>query len=153
MNSSMHEVAAFAIPTEFLPVRRLGIQLQDEWMAELPDGTEIVVADAGDKPSSVCVEKAVSIVQSRTYLETRARQLLVPLNQKSGVWRLVTIDFGHEAQQHECEFLMCFVFESEGSGLAESSPYVEVGFALSVQSGAGPMFVLMIQETTGLKKD
>lgn len=78
----------------------------------------------------------------------------MPLGKADGEWRLVAIDFGIEAQQHDCEFLMCFAFQATKSDLADTSPYVEVGFALpvrlSVSAGYSPMFILTIQTTAGL---
>jgi len=150
LDSTLHVVAMLAIPSEFLPINRLGTPPHDEWMAVLPDSIEIVVADVEGKPSSIGIEKAISIVQSRTYLEARARQLLSPLFKEDGEWRLVTIDFGIEAQHHDCEFLMCFAFQVAKADLAASSPYVEVGFALPVRSSIGPMFILTIQSGIGL---
>lgn len=149
LDSNLHDLAMLAIPSEFLPVNRLGTPPHDEWMAVLPDSTEIVVADVEGKPSPIGIEKAIAIVQSRTYLEARARQLLVPLSNKDGEWRVISIDFGIEAQHHDCEFLMCFAFQATGTDLVDTSPYVEVGFALPVQSSIGPMFILMIQTATG----
>lgn len=154
LDSNLHDLAMLAIPSEFLPVQRLGTPPHGEWMAVLPDSTEIVVADGEGEPSPRGIEKAISIVQSRAYLEARARQLLMPLGKEDGEWRLVAIDFGVEAQQHNCEFLMCFSFQASKSDLADTSPYVEVGFALpvrlTVSAGYSPMFVLMIQTTAGL---
>lgn len=78
----------------------------------------------------------------------------MPLGKADGEWRLVAIDFGIEAQQHDCEILMCFAFQATKSDLADTSPYVEVGFALpvrlSVSAGYSPMFILTIQTTAGL---
>ncbi|KIX58603.1 hypothetical protein SZ29_08855 [Burkholderia pseudomallei] len=119
-------------------------------MAVLPDNTEIVVADVEGKPSPLGIEKAVSVVQCRAYLEGRARQLLLPLGKQDGEWRLVGIDFGVEAQHHDCEFLMCFAFQATMASLNAAGPYVEVGFALPVRSSIGPIFVLTIQTLTGL---
>ncbi len=146
----LHDSAMHAIPRVFLPIHRLGTPPRDEWMAVLPENTEIVVADVKGKPSSIGIEKAISIVQSRAYLEARARQLLVPLGKENGEWRLIAIDFGIEAQHNDCEFLMCFAFQATKSDPAATRPYVEVGFALPVRSSIGPMFILTIQTTTGL---
>lgn len=154
LDSNLHEMAMLAIPSEFLPIHRTGTPAHDEWMAVLPDRTEIVVADAAGKPSPLGIEKAIAIVQSRTYLEARARQLLVPLGKANGEWRLVAIDFGIEAQHHDCEFLMSFAFQPARSGPAATSSQVEVGFALPVRSsvspGCSPMFILTIQTMAGL---
>lgn len=124
-------------------------------MAVLPDSTEIVVAEVRGKPSSLGIEKAIAAVQSRAYLEARARQLLAPLGKGNGEWRLVAIDFGIEAQHLDCEFLMCFAFQAAMSELAPTSPYVEVGFALPARSSRGaehnPMFILTIQTTDGIE--
>lgn len=154
LHSNLHDLAMLAIPSEFLPIHRLGAPPHDEWMAVLPDSTEIVVADVGGKPSSIGIEKAIAIVQSRAYLEARARQLLVPFGKENGEWRLVAIDFGIEAQHHDCEFLMCFAFQATKPNLTDTSPYVEVGFALpvrvSVSPSFTPMFILTIQTTAGL---
>lgn len=154
LDSNLHDLAMLAIPSEFLPIHRLDKPPRDEWMAVLPDSTEIVVADVEGKPSSIGIERAISIVQSRAYLEARARQLLVPLGKGDGEWRLVAIDFGIEAQHHDCEFLMCFAFQATKADLSATSPYVEVGFALpvrlSVSPSYSPMFILTIQAATGL---
>jgi hypothetical protein len=45
LDSNLHDLAALAIPSEFLPIQRLDTPARDEWMATFPDGTEIVVAD------------------------------------------------------------------------------------------------------------
>lgn len=154
LDSNLHELAMLTIPSEFLPIYRLGTPPHGEWMAVLPDNTEIVVAEVNGKPCPIGIEKAIVIVQSRAYLEARARQLLVPLGKEDGEWRLVSIDFGIEAQRHDSEFLMCFAFQATKTDLADTSPYVEVGFALpvrlSVSPSFSPMFILAIQTTVGL---
>nr|WP_315591689.1 hypothetical protein [uncultured Cupriavidus sp.] len=154
MESNLHELALLAIPSEFLPIHRLGTPPHDEWMAVLPDNTEIIIADMAGKPIPLGIEKAIAVVQSRAYLEARARQLLVPLGKEDGEWRLVAIDFGIKALRHECEFLMCFAFQASKSDLDDMPLHIEVGFALpvrsSVSAGYSPMFVLTIQTTTGL---
>lgn len=151
LDSNLHDVAILAIPSVFLPINRLSTPPQAEWMSMLPDSTEIIVADVEGKPSAIGIEKAVSIVQSRAYLEARARQLLSPLGKEEGEWRMIVLDFGIEAQHHDCEFLMCFAFQTAKANLADTSPYVEVGFALPVRSSIGPMFMLTIQTAIGLE--
>ena len=155
MLSSLGELAMLAIPGAFLPIHRLDTPPHDEWMAVLLDGTEIVVADVEGKPSPLGIEKAVAIVQSRAYLESRARHLLAPFGKEKGEWRLLAIDFGIETLHHDCEFLMCFAFQTTQSDLAATDPYVEVGFALpvrrSVSAGHSSMFVLTVQTAAGLE--
>ena len=107
-------------------------------MAVLADSTEVVVPDLQGAPNSLAVEKAVSIVQSRAYLEKRARQLLLPFTKDEGDWRLVTLDFGVKAQRHECEFLMCFAFQVGSGELSVTSPYVEIGLLVAEADGRGP---------------
>ena len=154
LDSNLHDLTALAIPGGFLPIQRLDTPARHEWMATLPDGTEVVVADMEGKPNRRGIEKAIATVQSRACLEARARQLLVPLGKENGEWRLVAIDFGLDAQRHDCEFLMCFAFQATQCDLADTSPYVEVGFALparlTVSAGYSPMFILTIQMTTGI---
>jgi hypothetical protein len=82
-----------------------------EWVATLADRTNVVVTDWCAAPSLLGIEKAVLIVQSRAYLEHRARLLLQPFGKQTGSWRLATIDFGTAAQRHRCEFLMCFAVQ------------------------------------------
>lgn len=93
-------------------------------------------------------------MQSRAYLEARARRLLVLLGKADGGWRLAAIDFGAEARRRDCEFLMRFAFEAGKAGPAAPSPRVEVGFALPLPSGAGsgfrPVFFLAIETMAGL---
>ncbi|MGO4392962.1 hypothetical protein AB4Z46_16560 [Variovorax sp. M-6] len=110
---------------------------------------EVVVPDVQGEPSSPAIEKAVSIVQSRAYLENRALQLLVPLARDDGSWRLVTLDFGLEAQRHACEFLMCFAFQPVNGGLSITSPFVEIGFSLPVPTGDDRVFVLTVRTAAG----
>lgn len=131
-----------AIPCEFLPIHRSSMPSHDEWIAVLPDSTKIVIADLNGKPDPTGIEKAVAIVQSRDYLEKRARQLLVVLGKECGEWRLLAIDFGIEAQYDEFEFLMCFVFQNANSELTDPSAYVEVGFAVSTTESFSPVFIL-----------
>lgn len=120
-----------AIPSEFLPVNRLGTPPHYEWMAVLPDSTEIVVAEVEGKPSPIGIEKAIAIVQSQTYLEARARQLLVPLSKQDGEWRVISIDFGIEAQHHDCEFLMCFAFQATGGRPGRHEPICRSWFCVA----------------------
>lgn len=139
-----------AFASEFVPIRRLGVPPRDEWSTTLHDNTEIIVLGAGDRPCPVGVAKAVSIVQSRTYLEAQARRLLVPLTRQDGEWRLARIDFGLEAQHLDCEFLMCFTFQKRIGDLNAVGPYVEVGFALPAGSRVSQVFTLVIQTAIGL---
>jgi hypothetical protein len=113
-----------------------------EWVATLADLTTVVVNDWCGAPSQVGIEKAVSIVQSRGYLEQRARRLLLPFAQEAGSWRLVTIDFATEARLHACEFLMCFAVQ-DVSGV-RSGASVEIGFALPEPTAIDPVFVLTV---------
>jgi hypothetical protein len=136
---------------EFVLTNRLAASTRDEWIAVLADSTEVVVADVRGAPSSLGIEKAVSIVQSRAYLERRALQLLVPFTREDGRWRLVTIDFGVEAMRHECEFLMRFAFQGGAGELSVTSPYVEVGFSLPVPTGEDPVFVMTVRTAAGFQ--
>ena len=138
-----------AILGEFVFINRIGACPRREWMAVLADSAEVVVPDVQGEPSSLAIEKAVSIVQSRVYLEKRALQLLVPLTRDHGGWRLVTLDFGLEAQHHECEFLMCFAFEPVNGELSITSPYAEIGFSLPVPTGEDRVFVLTVRTAAG----
>lgn len=138
-----------AILGEFVLINRIGACPRREWMAVLADSAEVVVPDVQGQPSSLAIEKAVSIVQSRAYLEKRALQLLVPLTKDHGGWRLVTLDFGLEAQHHECEFPMCFAFQAANGELSITSPYVEIGFSLPVPAGVGRVFVLTVIAAAG----
>lgn len=118
-------------------------------MATLADSIEVVVSDFRGGPSPAGIEKAVSIVESRGYLECRALQLLVPLTKEDGRWRLVTLDFGAEAGRHGCEFLMCFAFQAPHCELSVTRPYVEVGFALCSREVAEPIFILAVTTAVG----
>jgi hypothetical protein len=142
-------VAGPATLGEFGLGNRLGDCSPCEWMAVLSDSTEVVVPDVQGAPSSLAIEKAVSIVQSRSYLEKRARQLLKSFTANEGNWRLVTLDFGVAAMRHECEFLMCFAFESTNGELSITSRYVEIGFSLAVQIDEDPLFILTIRSAIG----
>lgn len=150
--STRTDQAALTISSEFLPVNRPGNHPHVAWMAVLPDGTEVVVADVEGKPSSIGIDKAISIVQSRTYLEARARQLVLPLIKEDGEWRVVAIDFGVKAQHHDCEFLMCFAFQATKADVGAPSPYVEIGFTLPVQSRDARIFILTVETTIGLAR-
>src|SRR5450755_4169683 len=86
------------------------------------DLTTVVVGDRWNLPCPVHVEKAVSTVQCRAYLEPRARRLLLPFTKKDGRWRLVGIDFGFTARRHGCEFLMSFAFRATSGMLSITSP-------------------------------
>ncbi len=123
----------------------------DEWMATLPDKTEIVVPDEGNRPNLLGVAKAISVVQSRSYLGKRAVQLIAPFLKGEGAWRLLTIDFGAEARRYESEFLMCFAFVAARTDLSTTSPYFEVGFAQSETSEEEePMFSLTVKSIVGI---
>lgn len=133
-------------------VRGIGLSKRSasEWVAPISQHADVVVCDVGGAPSPVGVVKALSIVQSRAYLERRATQLLAPLTKVPGNWRLVTIDFGAQAHLHECEFLLCFAFEAAHTELSITSPYAEIGFALIVPAAKDPLFILTIKTAIGL---
>jgi hypothetical protein len=65
----------------------LGGRSREEWVAPISQDADVVVSDVGGAPSPVGVAKALSIVQSRAYLERRAIQLLIPWTKESGSWR------------------------------------------------------------------
>lgn len=137
---------------EFVRVSRMSAMApHDEWMATLPDKTEIVVPEDGDCPHALGVAKAISVVQSRSYLGKRAVQLIAPFLRGEGAWRLLTIDFGAEARRHESEFLMCFAFVAVNTDLSSTSPYFEVGFSPSKTSEEDePVFSLTIKTVVGI---
>jgi len=137
---------------DFTRVSRLSAMTpHEEWMTVLADGTEVVVAARGSGPSPLGVEKAIAIVQSRSYLEKRAIQLIAPFLRDEGSWRLLTIDFGAEAHRYESEFLMCFAFVAANTTLSGTSPYFEVGFALPKQRQTeDPVFTLTVKAIVGI---
>ena len=147
---SRHSVPGPATLGEFVLSNRLGTCPGEEWMVTLADLTEVVVSDFRGAPSQVGIEKAVSIVQSRAYLERRALQLLLPFTKGDGSWQLITLDFGAAARCRECEFLMCFAFQTQNGELSVTSPYVEVGFALLGAVVEEPVFFLTVVTATGL---
>ena len=122
----------------------------NKWKAVLADGTGIVVADHQGAPCLRGIAKAQAIVQSRWYLEPRALQLLRPVVKFRGAWRLSTMDFGGEAEQRGCEFLLCFEFHVDRGELPYASPYAAIGFQLPAQTGPDPVFVLTVKILTGV---
>jgi hypothetical protein len=139
-----HRVRGPATLGDFVASERADASPHREWIATLADLTTVVVSDCYDSPSVVGIEKAVAIVQSRAYLENRARRLLLPFTREGGSWRLVTIDFGAEARRHGCEFLMGFAFRATNGVLSITSPTVEIGFALPAPAAMDPIFVLTV---------
>jgi hypothetical protein len=129
---------------DFVASIRSGAFAHREWIATLADLTTVVVNDWCGAPSQVGIEKAVSIVQSRGYLEQRARLLLLRVTKEAESWRLVRIDFATEARRHGCEFLMCFAVEAVDGVLPSASPSVEIGFALPTPTAVDPVFVLTV---------
>jgi hypothetical protein len=91
----------------------------------------------------------VSIVQSRAYLENRARRLLRPFGKQDEGRRLVTIDVGAEAGRHGCEFLMGFSSRAADGVPSIACPAVEVGFALPSPARVDPIFVLTVVSAAG----
>ena len=144
-----HRVQGPATLGDFVASNRDDFFPRQEWNATLSDLTTIVVSDWCNAPSEVGIEKAVSIVQSRAYLEPRARRLLLPFTKEVGTWRLVTIDFGTEARRHGCEFLMGFAFRPTNGLLSITSPSVAIGFALPSQATTDPIFVLTVVTAVG----
>ena len=130
----------------------LGCDSRGEWVASVTQHTDVVVGDADGTPSPLGIAKALSIIQSRAYLERRAVQLLAALTKEPGSWRLVTLDFGAQALIHRCEFLMCFAFEASHSELSITSPYAEIGFALLPQAPGDPLFLLTVKTAVGLPR-
>jgi hypothetical protein len=120
-----------------------------EWVATPADRTSVVVSDWCAAPSALDIEKAVSIVQSRAYLEHRARLLLPLFGEQTGSWRLATIDFASAARRHRCEFLMCFCVQDTSGALSITSPSVEIGFALPAPGAMDPVFVLTVATVVG----
>jgi hypothetical protein len=144
-----HRVQGPATLGDFVARHRAAAAAPREWIATLADRTTVVVSDCCGAPNAVQIEKAVSIVQSRAYLEARARQLLRPFTKEDGTWRLVTIDFGVTARRHGCEFLMSFAFRATNGGRSITSPSVEIGFALASPAAIDPIFVLTVVTATG----
>jgi hypothetical protein len=134
---------------DFVAVHRPGVLPDREWVATLADLTTVVVSDCCDSPSALGLEKAVSIVQSRAYLENRARRLLRPFGAQNESWRLVTIDFGADARRHGCEFLMGFSSRATDGVPSIACPAVEVGFALPSPAHVDPIFVLTVVSAGG----
>lgn len=120
-----------------------------EWVATLANRTNVVVSDWCAAPSPLGIEKAVSIVQSRAYLENRARLLLLPFGKETASWRLATIDFASAARRHRCEFRMCFAVQDTSGVLSMTSPSVEIGFALPAPGATDPVFVLTVVTVVG----
>jgi hypothetical protein len=120
-----------------------------EWVATLTDRTNVVVSDWCAAPSPLGIEKAVSIVQSRAYLEHRARLLLSLFGKQTGSWRLATIDFASAARRRRCEFLMSFSGQDTSGARSIMSPSVEIGFALPAPGAMDPVFVLAVTTVVG----
>ena len=134
---------------DFVASSRVDAFAHREWVATLADLTMVVVNDCCGAPSQVGIEKAVSIVQSRGYLEQRARLLLLRVTKEAESWRLVSINFAAEARRHGCEFLMCFAVQDVDGVLPSASPSVEIGFALPAPGAMDPVFVLAVTTVVG----
>jgi hypothetical protein len=144
-----HQVRGPATLGAFVATDRADAFPYREWVATLADRTNVVVSDWCAAPSLLGIEKAVSIVQSRSYLEHRARLLLLPLGKQTGSWRLATIDFGTAARRHGCEFLMGFAVQDTSGVLSMTSSSVEIGFALPAPGATDPVFVLAVVTVVG----
>jgi hypothetical protein len=134
---------------DLVAINRPDAYPQREWVATLADLVNVVVSDCCDLPSVLGLQRAVSIVQGRAYLESRARRLLRPFGKEDGSWRLVTIDFGAEARRHGCEFLMGFSSRATEGVPSLACPDVEVGFALPSPAPVDPIFVLTVVSAGG----
>lgn len=145
-----HHVPRPATLGDFVASGRTGTCSSLEWIATLPDLTRVIVDDVRGAPSTIGIAKAVSIVQSRFYLEQRARRLLLPFTREAGTWRLATLDFGSAASGHGCQFLMGFDFRAANGMLSITSPSVDIGFALPRPAVADPVFVLTAVAAAGL---
>lgn len=141
-----------ALPGEFVRGTELGGDSHGEWVASVTEHTDVLVGDANGTPCALGIAKALSIVQSRAYLERRAVQLLVPLTKQPGSWRIVTLDFGPRARLHECEFRMYFAFEASVCGLSIKGPYAEVGFALMAPGAEDALFALTVKNAVGFSR-
>jgi hypothetical protein len=146
---NVRRVQGPATLADFVARNRPDVGALREWTATLADLTTAVVSDHYDVPSAAHIEKAVSIVQSRAYLEPRARRLLLPFTKEDGSWRLETLDFGVTARWYGCEFLMSFAFRATNGLLSITSPYVENGFAVQSSAAIDPMFVLTVVRVVG----
>jgi hypothetical protein len=147
--SNCHRVKGPVTLGDFVARDGAGAFPSREWVATLADGTNVVVSDWCAAPSPLGIEKAVSIVQSRVYLEHRARVLLPTFAKQTGSWRLATIDFASAARRHRCEFLMCFAVQDMSGALSTTSPSVEIGFALPAPRTMDPVFVLNVARVVG----
>jgi hypothetical protein len=116
-----------------------------EWIAMREGCIQVVVADTGGSPCPLAVAKAESILQSRSYLQQRALQLVRPLVDAEGEWRVVKLDFGVAAKRAGCEFLMRFALHAQGRTVAADGAHADVGFALFSQSGEDPVFTLALR--------
>jgi hypothetical protein len=139
-----HQVRGPATLGDFVATDRADAFPYREWVATLANRTNVVVSDWCAAPSPLGIEKAVSIVQSRAYLENRARLLLLPFGKETASWRLATIDFASAARRHRCEFRMCFAVQDTSGVLSMTSPSVEIGFALPAPGATDPVFVLTV---------
>ena len=114
------------MPGDFALINRFLLEAPlDEWLAVLPDGTEVVVPGDAYAPDVIGMRKARDVLEARVSLESQARQLLAALAPQTTSWRLLSLDFGTAARRHQCDFLMCFVPDDAIRG-----PYVEVGVML-----------------------
>lgn len=114
------------MPGDFALINRFLLEAPlDEWLAVLPDGTEVVVPGDAYEPGVIGMHKARDVLEARVSLESQARQLLAALAPQTTAWRLLTFDFGTAARRHQCDFLMCFAPDATIRG-----PYVEVGVTL-----------------------
>lgn len=104
------------------------------------------------RPCTLGIKKAVSIVQSRAYLEQQARRLLGRFTKEAGTWHLSTIDFGAEAQGHAYEFLMCFDFQASTGVLPVTSPFVDISFTLPEPTAVDPVFVIAVASAFGVPR-
>jgi hypothetical protein len=123
----------------------------EDWIASIEEHIDVVVADVDGAPSPLGIARAGALVQNRVYLESRARQLLIPFTKEAGAWQLVVLDLGEKARRHDCEFLMRFVFLSARE-TSTPEPHVEIGFALFMPDAEEPLFVLSVEAAVGFPR-
>jgi len=87
-------------------------ELTGDWFCELSDDVEVVVSGEGKAPTPDSVELANRVLPHRSYLLSRAVQLLEEFMKDKGAWHLVTIDLARKARQQECDLVLSLGFGS-----------------------------------------
>ena len=85
-----------------------------EWFFQDENGVELIVSGSEASPDAEKMAAAETLVGDLAAAQGRAIQFLKEFIKDSGTWSLDEINFGSNAGEQKCDFLLGFGFEQDG---------------------------------------